>query len=162
MNTAYLSLGSNEGNRIQWMEQALDMLSTNCGEIIKKSSIYETAAWGLGDQPDFLNMAVKITTNQTPEKLLAEIHIIEQRLGRQREVKWGQRTLDIDILLYNNEHTNSPELTIPHPYLQDRLFTLVPLAEIAPDYVHPIFKKTITQLQEECKDKLEVRLFIEA
>jgi 2-amino-4-hydroxy-6-hydroxymethyldihydropteridine diphosphokinase len=159
MNITYLSLGSNEGNRMQWMQRAMDMLSENSGKIIKKSSVYETAAWGLGGQPDFLNMALEMETNQTPANLLTEIHGIEKLLGRQREIKWGQRTLDIDILLYNDEIIELPGLTIPHLYLQERRFTLMPLAEIAPDYIHPVLHKSIIQLLADCKDELEVRIF---
>lgn len=157
----YLSLGSNEGNRISWLQQAQDLLARSCGNITKKSSIYETAAWGLTDQPNFLNMVVELETPKTPEELLTCILAIETRLGRQRSVKWGQRTLDIDILLYNDEIIDQPNLKVPHPFMQDRRFTLLPLAEIAPHLSHPVLKKTITGLLAECPDTLNVRTFIE-
>jgi 2-amino-4-hydroxy-6-hydroxymethyldihydropteridine diphosphokinase len=159
MNNAWLSLGSNEGDRLQWIQQAIDLLFVNFGPIVKKSAIYETAAWGLTAQPDFLNMALQLQTGKAPAALLTEIHKIETTLGRQREVKWAQRTLDIDILLYNDEIIELPGLVIPHPFIQDRRFTLTPLAEIAPEYVHPKLNKTILQLLSECPDQLGVHKF---
>ena len=141
---------------MDWLQKAMDLLTANCGTIIKRSSVYETAAWGITDQADFLNMAVQLQTSKSPTELLASILKIETTLGRQRSVKWGPRTLDIDILLYNDSIIETPELVIPHPFLQERLFTLLPLAEIAPDYIHPKLHKTIAQLSADCPDKLEV------
>ena len=159
MNETYLSLGSNEGDRMLWLQKAIELLSANCGTITKKSSVYETAAWGINDQPDFLNMAVQLQTTKTPTELLAAILNVETSLGRQRTVRWGPRTLDIDILLYNNGVIETPGLIIPHPYLHERLFTLLPLAEIAPGYMHPKLNKTITELLADCPDKLDVHKF---
>ncbi len=159
MNNTWLSLGSNEGDRVLWMQKAIDLLSESCGTIVEKSSMYETAAWGLSSQPDFLNMVLQLQTEKTPQELLTKIHTIETTLGRQRDIKWGPRTLDIDILLYNQDMVELPGLTIPHPYLQDRRFTLAPLAQIAPEYVHPQLNKTIRQLLIECPDKLEVHKY---
>jgi 2-amino-4-hydroxy-6-hydroxymethyldihydropteridine diphosphokinase len=163
MNRIYLSLGSNEGDRIEWLNLCLQMLAKRCGNIIATSGIYETAAWGLPDQPDFLNMAVCLETTLNAIETLSEIRFIEETLKRQRTIKWGQRTLDIDILFFNDEMINTPELHIPHPHLQDRRFVLVPLNDIAADLVHPVLKKTIAQLLTECPDplpvnKLEVKL----
>jgi 2-amino-4-hydroxy-6-hydroxymethyldihydropteridine diphosphokinase len=159
MNEAYLSLGSNEGDRIAWLQKALELLAATCGEIVKISSIYETAAWGLGAQPDFLNMAVLINTDKSPEELLQEIHNIETALGRQRNIKWGPRTLDIDILLYNHDIIQTPELKVPHPFLHERRFTLVPLVEIAPRYIHPQLHQTVSELLAACPDQLEVHKY---
>lgn len=156
MNEVYLSLGSNEGDRMAWLEKAMALLSEKCGAIMKHSSVYETAAWGITDQQSFLNMAVLITTTQSPLELLTSIHDIEQTLGRQRTIKWGPRTLDIDILLFNHDTLDTPELKIPHPFLPERRFTLVPLAEIASSYIHPALFKTIQQLLDDCADKLDV------
>ncbi len=153
----YLLLGSNEGNRAGWLQQCIDMLEEKCGVIIAQSGIYETAAWGLEEQPDFLNMAVCLSTPLSPGSLLVAIQDIEKKLGRQRIVKWGQRTLDIDILFFGNEIINIPGLIVPHPYIQQRRFALAPLQEIAPALVHPVFKKSVTTLLEECPDPLEVR-----
>jgi 2-amino-4-hydroxy-6-hydroxymethyldihydropteridine diphosphokinase len=157
MNTAYLSLGSNEGNRQQMLDSALAHIAQDCGNVSLQSSVYETAAWGLEDQPGFLNMAVAITTALAHLQLLAAIRNIETLLGRKREIMWGQRTIDIDILFYNNDTINSTDLVIPHPRLHERRFVLVPLMEIAPGFVHPIFYKNITTLLTECEDDLEVR-----
>jgi 2-amino-4-hydroxy-6-hydroxymethyldihydropteridine diphosphokinase len=159
MNYAYLLLGSNEGNRVRWMQNARELLSDQCGEIVKTSATYETAAWGITEQADFLNMVVLLKTDLAAVPLLDKIHEIETKLGRQREVKWGPRTLDIDILLFNNEIIEVPGLKVPHPFLHERRFTLVPLAELAADYMHPVLQKTISQLLEICPDKLEVKKF---
>jgi 2-amino-4-hydroxy-6-hydroxymethyldihydropteridine diphosphokinase len=160
MNNVYLSLGSNEGDRIGWMQKAMEMLSVKCGPVVQRSSVYQTAAWGLTSQPDFLNMVILLQTTKTPAELLIDIHNIETTLGRRRDIKWGPRTLDIDILLYNDLVTELPELTIPHPYMQDRRFTLVPLAEIAPTYIHPKFNVAISELLSRCPDQLEVHKYI--
>lgn len=157
MNNTYLSLGSNEGNRKQWFKNAIELLHEKCGPVKARSSVYETAAWGITTQPDFLNMSVELATTLTPIELLSEIHIIETALGRQRTIKWGPRTLDIDILLYESEVISFPGLIIPHPFMQERRFTLAPLAEIAPDYVHPVLNKTMNELLAECPDKLPVK-----
>lgn len=158
MNKAYLLLGSNEGDRKRWLHEAIKSLGKEAGIIVQQSHMYETAAWGLEDQPDFLNMAVCLHTGLSDAALLTVVNSIEEQLGRQRAVKWGQRTLDIDILFYNDEIINSHNLEIPHPYLQERRFALAPLNEIAPGFVHPVFQKTVSALLEECPDKLEVRV----
>ncbi len=159
MVKVYLLLGSNEGNRIDWFHKAMAELEQTVGNIVAKSSLYETAAWGKEDQPDFLNMALCIETSLLPEQLLLTTQTIEQHLGRQRTIHWGQRTLDIDILFYGNEVVDMPNLKIPHPYIQERRFALVPLNEIAPHHVHPVFNKTVSELLGSCSDKLEVRRF---
>ncbi len=156
MNTAYLALGSNQGNREQALEKALTRIEETCGYVTQASSVYETAAWGLELQPDFLNMVVCINSGFAAEKLLQLIQKIENELHRKRAVTWGPRTIDIDILFYNADIINTPDLVVPHPRLQDRRFVLVPLVEIAPDLVHPLLHKTTTELLEICPDKLEV------
>jgi 2-amino-4-hydroxy-6-hydroxymethyldihydropteridine diphosphokinase len=156
--TAYLLLGSNEGDRQQWLQDAMQHIEASCGRIIKRSATYATAAWGIEEQPDFLNMAIAVDTELSAPDLLREILSIEKLLGRERTVKWGQRTIDIDILFYGNEIIDRPELKVPHPYIQDRRFALAPMNEIAPDRVHPIFNKTIAQLLADCPDQLEVAI----
>lgn len=155
MTDVYLLLGSNEGDREQWLQQAVEQLGVT-GNISIQSAIYQTAAWGIEEQPAFLNMALCLQTELLPLELLQEIHHIEQNLGRQRILKWGQRTLDIDILFYGDAIIDLPELKVPHPYLQERRFALVPLNEIAPDFLHPGLNKAVSQLLDECPDKLEV------
>lgn len=157
MNTTYLLLGSNEGNRLTWLRRGTEYISRMCGTIIKKSGVYETAAWGLEDQPDFLNQVLCLRTALNANQLLTKIQHTEKELGRQRIVKWGQRTLDVDILFFNDAIWNEPHLKIPHPYLAERRFTLAPLAEIAPDLMHPVLNKSISTLLAECNDPLAAR-----
>lgn len=158
MTDVYLLLGSNEGDRQAWLQQAVEQLAA-LGNINSQSALYQTAAWGIEDQPAFLNMALRLQTELHPLELLQKIHDIEQHLGRQRTLKWGQRTLDIDILFYGDAVIDLPELKVPHPYLQERRFALVPLNEITPDFLHPGLNKTISQLLDECPDKLEVEKY---
>ncbi len=156
----YLLLGSNLGDRLRLLQAAVHYLTLHLARgQVTCSSVYETAAWGKEDQPAFLNMAVGMDTTLTPELVLAATRQIEQSFGRQRIERWGERTLDIDILFYGQEVINSPQLTIPHPQIQARRFALVPMSEIASDLVHPILRKTILQLLQECTDSLEVKVF---
>ncbi len=157
MNKVYLLLGSNAGNRKDFINSAIRQLISKGCICIAMSSFYETAAWGKEDQPDFLNLVICIETSLSPTELLNLNQEIEKSAGRQHTEKWAQRTLDIDILFYNNDIIDLPDLKVPHPFLQDRRFTLIPLAEIAPGLIHPGFKKTVVQLLAECPDKLEVR-----
>ena len=160
MNNVYLLLGSNEGNRMDWFQKAIEQIEACCGMIVKKSSVYETKAWGITTQPDFLNMVIQLETEISPEELLAALINIEISLGRKRDIKWGPRLIDIDILLFNNEVIDTPRLIVPHPFLHLRRFTLAPLAEIAPYYIHPVLHKTIAQLLTVSPDNLEVHLKI--
>lgn len=152
----YLLLGGNEGDRKQNLERGRQLLADKCGTITTASRLYETAAWGLEDQPAFLNQAVEMTTSLSPETLLYAIHEIEAVLGRQRTIRWGSRTLDIDILFYDKASVDLPHLQIPHPALPQRRFALAPLQEIAPDFIHPQLGKTITELLDVCEDLLPV------
>ncbi len=156
VHTVYLSLGSNQGNSLQILIDAIADIAAACGTIIAQSPVYRTAAWGLADQPDFLNMAISIATNLQPDSLLIALQDIEQQNHRTRTSKWGQRTLDIDILYYDNLLLHLPHLTIPHPHLHQRAFVLVPLATIAPKYLHPVLHFTTLQLLAQCDDTLAV------
>lgn len=156
MAAAYLSLGSNEGDRHLTIQQALVCISQSCGRVVLQSSTYETAAWGLENQPDFLNIAVLVETALSPTQLLDVIQQIETDLHRQRHVRWGQRTIDIDILMYNNDIIDTEGLQVPHPMLKLRQFVLVPLAEIAPTLRYPGSVDTIAWLLENCPDRLPV------
>ncbi|MES2478597.1 MAG: 2-amino-4-hydroxy-6-hydroxymethyldihydropteridine diphosphokinase [Bacteroidota bacterium] len=159
MSSIYLLLGGNQGERVSVLAKARQLLAEQLGTIIAYSPLYETAAWGKTDQPDFLNQAIHIDTKFGPVESLAIIHDIEQLLGRQRTEHWGQRTLDIDILFYDNAIIHSSRLVIPHPEVQNRRFALIPLKAIAAELVHPVLGKDISTLLDECPDKLEVFLF---
>ena len=157
MNTAYLLTGGNLGDREKNLAAARDQISQECGKIISASALYETAAWGKTDQPYFLNQALEIQTSLTARQLMRRLLKVEKQMGRERKEKYGPRIIDIDILLFNNEKHNYPLLKLPHPEMQNRRFALLPLAEIAPDIVHPVLKKTITALLDECPDTLFVK-----
>lgn len=157
MNSAYLILGSNIGNSLKILEKANALIQSNVGQIIKKSSIYESAAWGNENQPNFLNQALCVSTKLSATVLLKSLLEIEEQLGRVRDgSKWMARIIDIDILFYNTDSIVTEELKIPHPYIHERRFVLMPMQEIASEFVHPQHKKSITQLLVECPDKLEV------
>ncbi|MFH1576483.1 MAG: 2-amino-4-hydroxy-6-hydroxymethyldihydropteridine diphosphokinase [Candidatus Margulisiibacteriota bacterium] len=146
---AYLGLGSNVGDREEFIEQAIFLLDKNPNiEMVKHSSNFETEAEGEGNQPAFLNAAVAIRTKLAPHKLLEACQEIEVTLGREREIEWGPRTIDIDILLYDDEVVSDDKLQIPHPLLHERLFVLKPLSEVAPNQMHPILEKSVSALYE--------------
>lgn len=155
-NRVFLLLGTNLGNRSDNLLVAIEQVQITAGKIIQASSIYETAAWGKTDQANFLNQVIEIETALAPIDLLNALLSIEEQMGRSREIKWGPRIIDIDILLYDEIVVTSDTLTVPHPALHERKFTLVPLAEIAGDQVHPIFQKKISELLAICSDPLPV------
>ncbi len=153
----YLLLGSNMSDKQQQLTTAIAKI-TKDNQVVKRSSIYETAAWGNTDQPTFYNQVVQITTSFRPLELLTHLLSIEQAMGRVRKVKWGQRIIDIDILYYGSQIINTNELSLPHREIQNRRFTLVPMVEIAPKFVHPIFHKNQKELLSLCNDGLAVVL----
>jgi 2-amino-4-hydroxy-6-hydroxymethyldihydropteridine diphosphokinase len=144
-NLVYLSLGSNVGDREAQLQDALAKLAA-VGSVVATSSFYETEPVEFTRQPWFLNCAIALETNKTPEQLMAAILRIEEEMGRRRVQKKGPRSIDIDILLFGDTIINYPELTIPHPAMHQRRFVLEPLAEIAPELLHPVLKKTIGEL----------------
>lgn len=161
MNVSYLCLGGNIGNRESCIEQALALVGQKAGSIIARSALYETEAWGVSNQQSYLNACVCISTNLNASSLLEVLLDIEQELGRQRSgsIHYEPRTIDIDILFFNEEVIHSTGLTVPHPRLHLRQFVLVPLAEIAPNYLHPVLNKTIFNLLKECSDGSRVTLY---
>lgn len=159
MNNVFLLLGSNLGDRKLSLQQALMHIAYDVGPTGRISSIYETQSWGKTDEPDYLNMVVELETDLSAHTILTKILAIEQVMGRKREEKWGSRIIDIDILYYNQDIISEPGLSVPHPELHKRRFTLEPLAEIAPDFTHPALKKSNLQLKNELKDSLIVKKF---
>ena len=159
MNKIYLLTGGNIGDRTGNLQKAYELIENRAGAVLQKTSIYETAAWGLTDQESFLNQVLCIDSTLTPIQLLHTLLDIELELGRRRVQKMGPRTIDIDILFYGNEVISVPDLVVPHPRIQDRRFVLTPLNEIAADFIHPTLNKTIRQLLEACPDQLEVKIF---
>lgn len=161
LKETYLLLGSNLGDRKALLNSALTLISKEIGVIYAKSDVYETAAWGKTDQPSFLNMAIGVKTDLTPIQLLEKVLLIEEILGRKRLEKWGSRLIDIDIILYADEVVNLGEqLKIPHPEMQNRKFVLQPLAQIAPECLHPTINKTIAELLVNITDVLAVKKII--
>jgi len=158
MYTAYLLTGSNLGDKLQHLQAAKEAIAAY-GEIVLVSAVYETAAWGLEEQPGFLNQALALQTSVEPETLMTRLLEEEEKMGRRRTVKFGPRIIDIDILLADDKIIHTPVLTLPHPAMTERRFVLTPLAEIAPNLLHPVEKKTIHQLLLACTDTLDVQKF---
>lgn len=148
----FLLLGSNLGDRLQVLAAAREAIADQAGSIVNQSAVYETAPWGITDQPAFLNQVLEITTSLLPEDLLRIILNIEHDLGRVRYERWGARVIDIDMLYFGQTVMDSARLTLPHPRIQDRRFVLAPLAEIAPDFIHPLLQKTSSKLLDQCPD----------
>lgn len=159
MKDVYLLIGGNMGDRIANLQQALNEIALRCGTIENISALYETAAWGKTDQPDFLNQVLCIDTGLSPRKLLTSILEIENRMGRFRDVPLGPRTIDIDILFYGQQITRDTGLEIPHPRIAARRFVLTPLNEIAPDFIHPLYNLPISELLRNCVDPLPVNKY---
>lgn len=159
MNKCYILLGSNLGDKKSNLLEARIHLEEKFGVIIECSSIYETEPWGRTEQDSFLNQVLSIMTKFDSLETLSNCLEIEKTMGRIRIEKWMERVIDIDILYFNDEIHTSPSLMIPHPELQNRRFTLDPLVEISPDYIHPILKKTNKQLLDACQDPLKVNLY---
>jgi 2-amino-4-hydroxy-6-hydroxymethyldihydropteridine diphosphokinase len=156
----FILLGTNLGDRNANFETAINEIQMHIGSIKIRSHCYETAAWGITDQPNFLNQILQVETNLSPNKALKIILKIEKKMGRIREQKWGARLIDIDILYFGNKIMDTESLKIPHPFLQERRFTIIPLVEIAPDFIHPIFNKSNKMLLEECEDNSDVILIV--
>jgi 2-amino-4-hydroxy-6-hydroxymethyldihydropteridine diphosphokinase len=149
----YIALGSNKGNKLQYLQSAVDAIFETVGAVKKLSKVYKTPAIGFeGDE--FYNACIKVETHLTPKKLLKELQCIEKKLGRAQKTtdEYESREIDLDIVFYEDEVINDKHLTIPHPEIQNRTFVLQPLLDILKDFIHPVLKKTIEILLEECED----------
>ena len=155
MPTAHIALGSNLGDREANMRRALDELGRSAGvQALRASTLHETEPVGPA-QPRYLNAAAEIETTLTPRELLAVCQEIEFALGRVKTVKWGPRTIDLDIVLYSEQIVREPDLEIPHPLMHERAFVLEPLAEIAPEAIHPVLGKTVAELFYDLRSRQE-------
>lgn len=159
MSPLFLLLGTNLGDRRAMLAQARMLVAERVGPIRQQSGSYETAPWGVTDQPTYLNQVLEVETDLSPEAVLAHTQAIEQQLGRVRLAKWGSRLIDIDLLYQGSLIRQTESLTLPHPLLHERRFTLVPLVEIAPDFRHPVLQKTNRQLLAELADPGDVHPF---
>lgn len=159
MKAAYLLIGGNLGDRLAYLEAASKKIQQKGVSILRKSSVYETAAWGITDQPSFLNQVLEIETTETAVKLLEELLSIEKSLGRVRVEKNGARTIDIDILYFGNEIISLPGIKIPHERIPIRKFVLIPLFELNPGYLDPKTNKTIAEMLNDCEDELTVNVY---
>jgi 2-amino-4-hydroxy-6-hydroxymethyldihydropteridine diphosphokinase len=153
-HTVYLALGSNLGDRKANLQTAIESLSS-VARLLDASPIYETPPWGYLNQPDFLNQVIQVETDLSPSDLLVYLKELETRLGRTATVRYGPRMIDVDILFYDDLILDEPGLTIPHPRMQGRAFVLVPLADLAPDMLHPLEGKTIAALLQQV-DRSEI------
>ncbi len=156
MTTALVGIGSNVGERVKNCQSAIALLKDKV-TILKISSFYETEPWHNTKEDYFVNCVVEVVTLLDPRRLLDILKVIEQKMGRVDTGKWGPRVIDLDILFYGDEIIEESDLTIPHPFLDKRAFVLVPLSEITPDILHPVIKKTATEMLSELKDTGSVK-----
>lgn len=156
MNQVYLITGGNTGNRKKNINKAAVEIENKIGTILQKSSIYETESWGISGQPAFYNQVLKVGTALSAKEIMKIILQIEQQMGRVRTFKNASRTIDIDILFFNDEIINTPDVVVPHKEIANRRFVLMPLNELSPEMKHPILKQTIKKLLDKCADMLEV------
>ena len=157
MATIYLLLGGNIGDKERIFSEARTILNNRVGELQLQSAVYETEPWGFESIDLFWNQAIELQTSLSPDEVLAQTQLIEKQLGRiRKDGQYCSRIIDIDILFFGNETINQENLIIPHPRIQERKFALLPLNEIAPELIHPVFQKSIRQLLAECSDLLKV------
>jgi len=161
MHKVFLGIGGNIGNKKENFREAYQKIENQLGKIVKKSSVYESPPWGFHAEENFWNQLLIIDTEHSPEELLKKIHVIESSFGRKREnPQYSSRKMDIDILYYDDIFMETELLTIPHPRIHQRMFVLIPLAEIAPNRKHPLLRLTSLQMLEYCKDESVIKKII--
>ena len=153
----FLLLGSNIGDKRRQLNIAQNLINIKIGKTVRKSAFYLTKPWGNKLQDDFYNQVLEIRYNSSGQKLLNQLQDIEFEMGRTRFEKWGPRTIDLDILYFGNKVINEKKLIVPHPEIPNRKFTLVPLVEIAPEFIHPVLLKSNRELLSKCTDTLEIK-----
>ena len=157
MNNVFLGIGTNLGDRKRNLRVAIKKIEEQIGMVLNSSSVYETAPWGFEAESDFLNMVIRVETLHSPQELLKKIIAIESGIGRERDQdRYSSRVIDIDILLYDDLVLDQKGLKIPHRLMHERRFVLVPLCEIAPDLIHPVLRKSMKVLLEECRDRTKI------
>ncbi len=156
MNNAYRLIGGNLGDRLANLNNAIQKIELHCGKIISSSTIYETAAWGFTEQPPFFNQALQVETALSATELMQQLLSIELSLGRERLLPLGPRSIDLDIIYFNNEIIHNDIVSIPHPRMEQRNFVLIPLNEIAPTFLHPVLHISTSSLLEQCRDESHV------
>ena len=159
MNEVYLQLGSNIGDRLDNLDQSIKIITERIGNVLEKSSVYESTPWGVENQRNFLNQVIFVESNFDAYTILDLVLQIEKDMGRIRIEKWGERIIDIDILFIDDLIIESENLCIPHEFIAKRKFVLQPMCEIAPGFIHPKLNKTISQLLEECIDDEKVNVY---
>lgn len=152
----FILLGSNLGDRKKQLDRAVELIEQSIGAVVARSAVYETASWGIEEQPSFYNQVVEVDTGLSPFQLLTHLNDIEAKMGRKRHVKWGSRLIDLDILYYKKEIIDTVDLRIPHPGIPNRKFTLIPLVELCADFEHPVSGLNQSELLEKTTDRLDV------
>ena len=160
MTRVYFLLGGNIGNREELLSEAIRKMTNQLGKYVQSSALYETEPWGFTHEQNFLNQVVIFDSELAALDILDKTQAIEKELGRVRKTtQYCERTIDIDILFYGDEQIENERLSVPHPRIQERSFALYPLKELIPEFIHPILKKSIKQLRNECTDELEINKF---
>jgi 2-amino-4-hydroxy-6-hydroxymethyldihydropteridine diphosphokinase len=160
MKEIFLGLGSNMGDREKYLSDAIRLLEHDAGKILRYSMLWETEPWGFEASTPFLNMVIMMRTSLSVIEFFEVVHSIENRLGRQRTGEgYNSRTIDIDVLFWGDEVINIPRINIPHPAIADRLFVLMPLNEIAADFIHPVSKLSVSEMLNKCGDRSGIKMF---
>lgn len=157
MNKAYVLTGGNLGDTRINLQKAIDLIQKRAGKVIQHSAVYATAAWGIKEQPPFLNQALLVNTSLQAADFMEALLNIELEMGRKRGEKYGPRIIDLDILLFNSEIHHTQQITIPHPEMANRRFALTPLADIAGEIIHPVLHITINEMLQQCQDETDVK-----